>query len=109
MEPLREADLVPQPAAIILLLLQILLQLHSLSFGRAYRPLGFHVVVSLSIKQVLPLCEGGSLFPEVLVGLGKLLDGKEGRDKNTNTSVHILLDFKDTHVYTLSLSPLLSA
>lgn len=74
-EVLREADLISQPAAVNLLLLQTLPQFYSLSVGHGYLPLSFLVVVPLSVQQVLPLCNGGIPFPAVLVGLGKMLDG----------------------------------
>lgn len=65
-----KTDLILQPAAVTLLLLQVLPQPHSLTFGRCYLPLTFLVVVSLSVQQLLLLYYGGIPLPDVLVGLG---------------------------------------
>lgn len=86
-EPLW-ADLILQPAAVILLLLQILPQLYSVPVGHDYLPLSFLVVVPLSIQQVFLLCSGDVPFPDVLVGLGKLLHGRRNKT-GTQTLIHV--------------------
>lgn len=70
----READLILQPAAVILLISQMLTQFYSLLLGRGRLPLSFSGPVFCCFKQVLPLCNGGIHFPGVLVGLGKFLE-----------------------------------
>lgn len=73
----READLILQLAAVPLLLLLILLQLHCLLCGQDYLLLRFLVFLFLSLQKVLPLFHGVILLPEVVVESGKCLEGRK--------------------------------
>lgn len=77
-----EADLILQPPAVTLLLLQLLPQFHRLSFGHGYLLLSFLVFFFVSLQKVLPLFDGVIPLPDVLVGLGKFLEGGK-QDCNT--------------------------
>lgn len=62
-----------KPAAVTLPLLQFLPQFYCLTVGYDYLPLSFLIGFPLRFKQMLLLYNGGILFPDGLIGLGKVL------------------------------------